>query len=88
MNGKKSRLLRRIVYGDETHRQRSYFWDTEHNRTETSFSSGVGRETTVRSGAIMADKKRRIYKHIKKIYTQIRGVSAAELEAISNGLKV
>lgn len=88
MNGHKARLLRNMVYGEETHRQRSYFLDTEHNRTVTTGAGDREETKNVRSGAIIADKKRRIYKHIKKIYTQIRGVSPKQLQSISDGLQL
>lgn len=88
MNGHKARLLRNIVYDDETHRQRSYFLDTEHNRIITTGVGDRAETKTVRSGTIIADKKRRIYQHIKKIYTQIRGVSPKQLQSISDGLQL
>lgn len=68
MNGRKAKLLRDIVYGEETHRQRSYF----RIRGKSS---------------IVSDKKRRIYKHIKRIYTRIRGLSPTQLEILSSELK-
>ena len=70
MRGTKARMLRNLVYGIETHRQRNYFRDNAHG------------------GIIVADKKRRIYKHLKRIYTQIQGLSNRKLESISNELKV
>lgn len=69
MRGTKSKLLRKLVYGEETHRQRSYFKDKKHGEI------------------IVADQKRRAYKHLKRIYNDIRGLSNRKLEMLSNELK-
>jgi hypothetical protein len=74
-------MLRNLVYGEETHRQRSYFRD---GSTKEVYHRGL--KSTVPSGVIFADKKRRTYKHLKKIYTQIKGLSPIMLQKLSDGL--
>lgn len=83
MRGKKARMLRRVVYGEETHRQRSYYRD---NSTKRILQTD-GTRAVVPAGVIIADKKRRVYKHIKSIYTKIHGLSFNQLENLSNELK-
>ena len=57
MNGKKARELRRIVYGEETYRQRDY-----------KFSRNSGRRRS--SGTLSAGAKRTVYRTLKRMHRE------------------
>lgn len=61
MNGKQSKRIRKIVYGEETYRQRSYTWDQKLSDTKI-----YGKYQWV-DDHIIADIKRRAYQKLKKL---------------------